>query len=412
MAGEKAGRSGGRGVFGLVAVGLVLSVGLNAAYSIKFKAPKRFWALFEPKPPERPVIEFRNEHPEESFTPQLAFDSSITDVESFREWQKVGKAKLQECLNSELPREVPEVRLVERRSLGSVTREILVFRQHDGVEVPAFLLLPKEALIEGAAPRPAVVVIAGYSSGIVATTGIEKDFHNANALRFAEAGYVVLAMEIRGFGYLQRMGGKNQDIDLGTRIGYLIHHGQCLPGATVDDLVEGLNYLETRREVDPQRLGAVGFSFGGKAAIYLAALDERIKAVMTSGSVTSFVANFHFSQHGSEDSIPGLGRWLEMSDCVGLVAPRPMLVHWGALDNDRRFRSAAFNPDSAAVVKVAHRAYAAAGASSALSATISPDLMHEFDVGVALSWLRGTLPVDGGGVTVKGAGGGGGVTSN
>src|SRR5205814_1868650 len=104
------------------------------------------------------------------------------------------------------------------------------------------------------------------------------------------------------------------------------------------------DYLAARPDVT--RIGIVGFSSGGKAGIILAAIDSRVAALVASGCVSSHEYNFAFSQHESYEALPGLAQWLAMSDCLGLIAPRSVLVHWGEQDGDRAERCAAFNVSS------------------------------------------------------------------
>jgi hypothetical protein len=237
------------------------------------------------------------------------------------------------------------------------------------------------------------VVVPGHSRGIVATAGLVQDYQNANALRLAEAGWVVLTLEVRGFGYLQRLGRGDPALDKGPFMGLSLVRGTTPLGITVRDAAAGLRYLATRPEVDPERLGAVGFSSGCDAAIYLAALEPRVAALVASSCLSSHDANFRFSLNDPYEAIPGIALWLEMSDCLGLVAPRPALVQWGERDADPRSRSAALNPSALPIFDAAKRIYAGAGAADRLERRISPGLAHEFDVAAARDFLARWLPV-------------------
>ena len=56
------------------------------------------------------------------------------------------------------------------------------------------------------------------------------------------------------------------------------------------DLGRTLDYLDTRDDMDLERVGYVGVSFGSSAALPLLALEERLKvAVLTSGGLVSTV---------------------------------------------------------------------------------------------------------------------------
>ena len=59
--------------------------------------------------------------------------------------------------------------------------------------------------------------------------------------------------------------------------------GRKVIGKMVWDLMMGLGYLATRRDVDAQRLGCAGVSLGGTVAGYLLALDERLKMALPAG---------------------------------------------------------------------------------------------------------------------------------
>lgn len=91
-------------------------------------------------------------------------------------------------------------------------------------------------------------------------TGIRDMVQPEFAKYFTDAGYVALAIDYRGWG---DSGGER---------------GRLAPLEQVDDVRNGLTYLETLDFVDPQRLGVFGASFGALIGPYVAAVDERVKA--------------------------------------------------------------------------------------------------------------------------------------
>ena len=377
---------GHRGLF-VVAIFLGSSLAVNVALMVRYKIPRRLW---EPPIEELvlPHIELSRGASRDQSPPLLAAPSSVRSVQELRDWQARGRQKLQELLKIELPTQLVPVREVGRELMGTVVRRTLVFTQHDGLEVPAFLLHATEDR-----PRPGILVIPGHSMGIVATSGIVQDYQNAMALRLAEAGYVVLTMEVRGFGYLQKLGDGPNAMDHGPYTGYCLVRGRTRLGLTISDALAGLNYLEAQDEVDADRLGVVGFSSGCDATIYLAAMDQRVNAVVASGCVCSHESNFQFSRNDSYEAVPGLAQWLEMSDCLGLLSPRPVLVHWGADDNDPKSRSAAFNPTSLRMFEAAKKIYAAENQSDQIEQSVTPGLGHAFDVEAAVTFVKHRLPV-------------------
>ena len=81
--------------------------------------------------------------------------------------------------------------------------------------------------------------------------------------RFADAGFITLAIDYRSFG---ESPGEPR--------------GQLFPMNFVEDYRNAISYLENRSEVDANRIGIWGTSFGGADVIYTGAFDIRAKAVV------------------------------------------------------------------------------------------------------------------------------------
>ena len=79
---------------------------------------------------------------------------------------------------------------------------------------------------------------------------------------FAEAGYVSLIFDYRGFGNSDRA------------------KWRLIPLEQIHDIRNAITWLEAQPEVDPQKLGLWGTSFGGAHAPYVAAIDARVKAAV------------------------------------------------------------------------------------------------------------------------------------
>jgi dipeptidyl aminopeptidase/acylaminoacyl peptidase len=127
------------------------------------------------------------------------------------------------------------------------------FTDTEGVRLRGFLRLPDDAQ---AGPFPAVVQGPGWLGLAAAKTYVP--WHEG----LTAAGYAVLAFDYRGFG----------DSD-GER-------GWVRPEWQLQDILTAITYLETRPEIDPNRLGTYGIGgTGGGNAIMAAAADERIRAV-------------------------------------------------------------------------------------------------------------------------------------
>ncbi|MGH7943689.1 MAG: dienelactone hydrolase family protein [Opitutaceae bacterium] len=104
--------------------------------------------------------------------------------------------------------------------------------------------------------------------------------------------------------------------------------GATWPGLHVWDDMRTVDYLATRAEVDPARIGCAGLSIGGLRAAHLIAADPRIKAASVTGWMTEFahLLRNHASPHTWMAYIPGLYRSLDLPDAAALHAPGALLV--------------------------------------------------------------------------------------
>jgi dienelactone hydrolase len=100
----------------------------------------------------------------------------------------------------------------------------------------------------------------------------------------------------------------------------------------VHDARRLIDYLETRPDADTHRLGAMGISGGGLATFYTTCLEERIKACVISGFYSTFQNSLLAMHHCICNFVPGIAKFGEMYDLVGLIAPRPLLVEAGTYD--------------------------------------------------------------------------------
>jgi uncharacterized protein len=96
-----------------------------------------------------------------------------------------------------------------------------------------------------------------------AITAVKEMVLPGYAERFAAAGYVCLAFDFR---YLGASGGHPR--------------GQIFASEQIDDLRNAISWLSLQPEVDPNRIGAWGASFGGGHVLHLSAFDRRIKAAV------------------------------------------------------------------------------------------------------------------------------------
>jgi fermentation-respiration switch protein FrsA (DUF1100 family) len=173
----------------------------------------------------------------------------------------------------------------------------------------------------GAQPGPAVVLCHGVWTGRRECLPL--------ALRFQAAGYNVLCFDFRAHG---RSDGRF--ISVG-------HH-------ETNDVIGAVHYLMNRLEVDPARIGVIGFSMGAAATIQAAARCSDVAAVVADSAYATFVdaAKYSFRSVTRVPHFPiapiAMG-WAKMImhidanrlrpiDVIGRIAPRPVLLTHGTLD--------------------------------------------------------------------------------
>ncbi len=93
------------------------------------------------------------------------------------------------------------------------------------------------------------------------------------------------------------------------------------------DAKRSLDYLATRPDVDPARMGAAGCSGGGALTTFIGGLDPRLKVVIPACFPNSYRLLFTGSSPGSEMSFPDfLAQGLDTADFIELSAPTPWLI--------------------------------------------------------------------------------------
>jgi uncharacterized protein len=123
----------------------------------------------------------------------------------------------------------------------------------EGSKMEGDLFLPSD--YKSGERRPGIVLCHGF-------TGVRSVILGDYAKVFAQAGFVALTFDYRGYGGSE-----------GTR-------RRLIPLEQIDDIRNAISYFETLAEVDAERIGLWGTSFGGANAPYTAAVDTRIKAVV------------------------------------------------------------------------------------------------------------------------------------
>lgn len=284
-------------------------------------------------------------------------------------WKQQGRARLLDLLHYAPERCPHRPEVLERIDRGDYWQERVLFNTTPEIRVPAYVLIPKQ--VKGRAPG----LVALHDHGGFYLWGKEKlvedpaehavlsDFKRryyggkSIASELARRGYVVVVIDMFYWGErrmlldddlpdwrnrpatltseriaaFNRRSGENEQL-----VGRTIYSaGFTWPGVMFWDDLRTLDYLASRPEVDPKRLGCVGLSVGGLRSCHLAALDDRIRAAVVVGWMTSFPHQLQKKVRntiGHTKVVPGLYKDLDYPDVAALAAPSALLVINGSQD--------------------------------------------------------------------------------
>ncbi|MFN9219212.1 MAG: alpha/beta hydrolase family protein [Planctomyces sp.] len=207
-----------------------------------------------------------------------------------------------------------EARILETLDRPDYRIEKIVFQTLPGVFMTASAWVPK---ISG--KLPAVLCVHGHWAGA------KQDPHvQARCAGLARLGFFVLAVDAFGAGERaigEQLGEYHGEMTAAT----LFPIGRPLSGIQVYENGRAVDYLCSRPEVDPQRIGITGASGGGNQSMYAGAWDERFKAVAPVCSVGTYQAYLGAACCMCE-VVPGALAMTEESRILALTAPRALLI--------------------------------------------------------------------------------------
>ena len=120
--------------------------------------------------------------------------------------------------------------------------------------------------------------------------------------------------------------------------------------------IRAIDYLVSRRDVDPERIGVTGFSGGGTVTSYISAFDDRVKVSVPCSWATMFrrLLETKAGQDGESVLFHGIARGITFEDFIEVRAPKPTLLTFVSRDEYLTLQGAREAYDEA---KVAYRAF-------------------------------------------------------
>jgi hypothetical protein len=209
------------------------------------------------------------------------------------------------------------------------TIEKLHFQSIPGLYVTANLYVPKKAKF----PAPAVLYVCGHGPTIVDKVSYgNKVTYQHHPAWLAEHGYVCLIVDTLDLGELQ---GEHHGT-YGRGMWWWQTLGYTPAGVELWNAIRALDYLETRKEVDAQRIGVTGRSGGGATSWWVGAADDRVKCIVPVAGIADLRAHVVegvadrykkgvISGHCDCMYFVNTYRW-DFPMVAALCAPRPLML--------------------------------------------------------------------------------------
>lgn len=262
-----------------------------------------------------------------------------------KHWQSTTRRALTALLGIDsLPKASLSPKLIEKVDKGDYIREKILVRTTSESLMPVYMLVPKN----GRKTHPAVIAFHGHGYGVKDIVGLWEDgqerstpdgYHKDFGVALCRRGFLVAAPEISCFGerrsdfsHLNGVIGEAAPSTCTHSAMLAFHLGLSVVGLRIHDGMRLVDYLATRKDVELDRLGAMGISGGGMHTFFSTCVDERIKACVVSGYFCSFRRSILGINHCACNFIPGLRAFGDIHDLAGLIAPRPMLIEAGSYD--------------------------------------------------------------------------------
>jgi len=263
---------------------------------------------------------------------------------------------------------------------GAYRIEKVIFESRPEVFVTANLYIPNRHQ----PPYPGIIHPLGH-----AENGKASYTYQYISQTLARKGYMVLTFDPFGQGerqqYLDAHSGKSLYSPTGEhdQAGRpMLLFGSQFAQYRVWDGIRALDYLLSRPEVDPERIGCMGQSGGGTMTMYLAALEPRIKVAAESDGNSENVAGPSYVPPGAvddaEQNLAGsLPEGLDRGDLLLAFAPKPLLILYSRTDSGLTY-STAYEEGTQELYAEARAAYKLLGASDKVGLFGSP-LPHAYE---------------------------------
>lgn len=219
----------------------------------------------------------------------------------------------------------PDAKILDTIENEDFVRQTLTYCVASGERTTANFYIPRDI------KKPSATILGIHCHGGHYWEGRTCQKEESWIADFVRAGFPVFIHDHFGFGDRRfdnsiSSGPRNDWFEIAGM--YQSMRAETVAGILVRDLMSAIDYLQTRPEVDGNRIGATGYSMGGELTVLATIFEKRIKAAV------SCVGHYHHetlirhntSQMTSHSLIPGQLLYFDNDVAAALIAPRPLLL--------------------------------------------------------------------------------------
>jgi hypothetical protein len=255
--------------------------------------------------------------------------SRISTLDGWQNRQKYIRETLL-SITGPFPEKTPlNARIVKTIEKDNFSVEHIVFESQPGFYVTSSLYIPKK--ISKKAKAPAIIYCSGHSE-----EGYRSPVYQHVITNLVLKGFIVFAFDPVGQGerleYFDPVKGKSM-VGGPTKEHSYPGNQAFIAGSSqarymIWDGIRAVDYLISRKEVDPSRIGITGRSGGGTQSSYIAAFDDRIHASAPECYITTFTRLLQtMGNQDAEQNFPYfIAKGLDLPDLLSVRAPKPSLM--------------------------------------------------------------------------------------
>ena len=207
--------------------------------------------------------------------------------------------------------------------------EHIVYESQPGFFVTSSLFIPKG--LKKNSKSPSVIYCSGHSDN-----GYRSEVYQQVILNLVKKGFIVFAFDPVGQGERLEyydpetrksiVGGPDKEHSYSGTQAFIVGSSQAR--YMIWDGIRAVDYLLSRKEVDPARIGITGRSGGGTQSAYIAAMDNRIYAAAPECYLTNFTRLLETigNQDAEQNLFNEIIRGIDHADLLLVRAPKPALM--------------------------------------------------------------------------------------